>query len=80
MLYAVATFTLLFNIKFLWNVKLVRHGSAVLFSLLHTLGQKILYLSVERAEIVLCPSGYCGIELRRKTQGNLLFGSIVIHQ
>ena len=49
----------------------MRHGLAILFSLLDTFREKIFDLSVHGTEIILCPRGDRSVKLRRKTQGNL---------
>ena len=54
------------------NVDLLADVFAVLFPLAHTLGQKILDLAVDGAEIVLCPGGDGGVELGGQAQGHLL--------
>ena len=68
---------ILFYIKFGRNVNLVRYIFAVLFALAHTLGQKIFYLSVDAAKIILCPGGYCIIQFCRYSQRYLFF--VVCH-
>ena len=60
------------------NVDLLADVFAVLFPLAHALGQKILDLAVDGAEIVLCPGGDGGVELGGQAQGHLLFG-VVVH-
>ena len=60
------------------DVDLLADVFAVLFPLAHALGQKILDLAVDRAEIVLCPGGDGGVELGGQAQGHLLFG-VVVH-
>ena len=51
------------------NVDLLADVFAVLFPLAHALGQKILDLAVDGAEIVLCPGGDGGVELGGQAQG-----------
>ena len=69
---------LLLNIELYRLVEIMRYCGAVLFSLLYALGKKILYLTVQRAEIILCPRGYSCVELRRKAKRNLLL-CIICH-
>ena len=46
---------------------------SVLFPLAHTFGQKVFYLSVDGAEIVLRPSGDGVVQLGGEAKGDLLF-------
>ena len=63
----------LFYVQLRRHVQLLRRGRAVLFALAHALGQKILYLPVDRAEVILRPRGDGVVQLRRQAQRHLLF-------
>ena len=63
----------LFYVQLRRHIQLLRCGRAVLFALAHALGQKIFYLPVDRAEVILRPRGDCVVQLRRQAQRHLLF-------
>ncbi len=64
---------ILFNIQLGRDVDFVGNVFAVLFPLSDALRQQILYLSVHRAEVILCPCGDGVIQLGAQPQGYLLF-------
>ena len=61
------------------NVDLLADVFAVLFPLAHALGQKILDLAVDGAEIIFCPGGNLIIKLCRKPERNLFLWSGISH-
>ncbi len=54
----------LLNIELRGEVYLFSNVFSVFLPLTDTFAEEILYLPVDRAEIVLCPGGYRGVELR----------------
>ena len=61
------------NIQFRRLIQSFRNIFAVLFALAYTLGKKIFNLSVDRAEVVLCPGCDLVIKFGRKPERNLFF-------
>lgn len=68
----------LFNIQLWRDIDFVGDIFAVFLPLTDAFGQKIFDLTVDRAEIVLCPSSDGVVELCGQAERNLLF-LIIVH-
>ena len=61
------------------NIQFIGHVFSVLFALSDAFGEQVFYLSVYRAEIILCPCCDCIIQLGRESKRHL-FLFVISHE